>query len=450
MEQELSYRDHIRAILTLGLPLIGSHLAQMVIGITDTLMMGWYGVTELAALVLGSTFFFVFFILGSGFANAVMPLVAEAAGSGEHRQMRRVTRMALWLSIAFGVLVIPVFVWSGPILQLLGQDSDVSHLAQTYLTIVVAGMIPALVVMVLKSFLSALELTVALLWVTVGAAVLNAIANYALIFGHWGSPELGVTGAAIGSVLSNLAAAVALAVYVLIKTPDHAVFNRFWRSDPEALRRVFILGWPISVTYLAESGLFSAAAIMVGWIGTAELAAHGIAAQLAAMTFMVHLGFSGVATIRVGRAMGRKNLRDLTDGARTVFVMSLVFSFAAIAIFLSVPEFLIDLFLDPAEPARAQILSIGATLLALAALFQLADGAQAIGLGLLRGVLDTRVPMVVAGISYWAIGVTCSYILSQPMGLGAPGVWLGLVVGLTCAAVLLNTRFWRNIRKLSV
>ena len=306
MKKELSYRDHVRAILLLGVPLIGSHLAQILIGVTDTVMMGWYGVTELAALVLGSTCFFVFFILGSGFANAVMPMVAEAAASGNERQVRRVTRMALWLSIAFGVLVAPVFLWSGSILQFLGQDADVTMLSQTYLGIVVAGMIPALVTLVLKSYLSALELAVALLWVTIGAAVLNGLVNYALIFGNWGFPELGVRGAAIASVLSYLLGAAALMVHAIIRTPEHALFQRFWRPDREALRQVFRLGWPISLTLLSEVGLFAAAAVMIGWVGTTELAAHGIVLQLAAITFMVYMGLGGVATIRAGRALGRR------------------------------------------------------------------------------------------------------------------------------------------------
>lgn len=444
MERETSYRDHVKAILTLGLPLIGSHLAQILVGTTDTVMMGWYGVTELAALVLGSTYFFVMFIVGSGFAGAVMPMVAEAAASGQDRQVRRVTRMGLWLSIGYSIAVVPVFVWSDPILRLLGQEADISALAQTYLSIVVIGMIPALMIMTLKSYLSALELTIALLLGNIGVAVLNGLINYALIFGNWGAPEMGVTGAAIGSVLSNLFGALALAIYAIIRTPEHALFKRFWRIDPEAFLRVFHLGWPISLTLLAESGLFSASAIMVGWIGATELAAHGIALQLAAITFMVHLGLSSVATIRAGRALGRKEMTSLRDGARTVTAMSLVFALATIILFVTAPEMLISLFLDPNDPDRFEILSIGVTLMAMAALFQLADGGQAIGLGLLRGVLDTRVPMIIATISYWVIGVSCSYLLSQPMGLGAPGVWLGLVVGLSCAGILLNWRFWRR------
>ncbi len=445
MQRQRSYRDHARAILVLGLPLIGSHLAQILIGVTDTVMMGWYGVTELAALVLGSTFFLLMFLLGSGFANAVMPMVAEAAASGNERQVRRVARMALWLSLAYAVLIVPVFLWSGTILRFLGQEPQVADLAQLYLRIAVAGMGPALITMVLKSYLSALERTVALLWVTIGAAVINGIANYALIFGNWGFPELGVAGAGIASVVSNLLAALALAVHVARATPEHALFHRFWRSDWEALGRVFRLGWPISLTMLSEVGLFSASAIMVGWVGTTELAAHGIALQLAAITFMVHLGLSGVATIRVGRAVGRGDQAGLADGGRVVTALSVLFALVAALVFLGFPEALIDLFLDPAEPARAEILRIGAILLALAAVFQLADGAQAIGLGLLRGVQDTRAPMVIAGVSYWGVGATCSYVLSQPLGLGAPGVWIGLVAGLTCAAVLLNLRFWRRL-----
>jgi len=446
-ERRTSYRDHARAILALGLPLIGSHLAQILIGVTDTVMMGWYGVVELAALVLGSTYFFVLFLVGAGFGSAVMPLVAEAASSGSDRGVRRITRMGLWLSIAYGILIVPAFVWSGPILRLLGQDAGVSDLAQVYLRIAILGMIPALVTLVLRNYLSALELTVAILWVTLAATVANGFANYALIFGHWGFPELGVTGAAIGSVFSNLAGAVALAIYAARRIPEHTLFRRFWYPDLDALVRVFRLGWPISLTFLAETGLFFASAVMVGWVGTAELAAHGIALQLGAITFMVHLGLSGVATIRAGRSLGRGDVPGLVDGGKAVSVISLFFALVAIAIFLIVPEFLIGLFLDPNDPDRQLILDIGVRLLMLAALFQMTDGLQVIGLGLLRGLQDTRAPMVIAAISYWGIGVTAGYILSQPMGFGASGVWVGLVIGLTCAAVLLNLRFWRLVAR---
>lgn len=440
----MTFREHVGAVLALGIPLVGSHIAQMAIGITDTIMIGWYDVTSLAALVLASSFFFILFVFGAGFGNAVMPMVAEASASGDETRVRRVTRMGLWASIGYTVLMQPVFIWSDDILIALGQDPELAALARDYLLIAGIGLIPALLVVTLKSYLSALERTGVVLVATIGAAVLNAFANYALIFGNWGAPELGIRGAAIASVLNQFLPLFALMIYASIKQRNHALFARFWKPDTEALKEVLRLGIPIGLTIVAEVGLFVAASLMVGLFGTIELAAHGIVMQLASVTFMVHLGLSAVATIRAGRAMGEKNEAKLRTGGRVVLLMSLIFAVLTIILFVTAPDPLAKLFLDPDEPARDQILKFTGGFLFLAAIFQLADGMQAIGIGLLRGVQDTRVPMLIAAFGYWLVGVPVSYVLSQYMGQGPEGVWIGLVFGLTVVAILLNFRFWRR------
>ena len=438
---------HLYPILALALPLIGGHLAQFAVGMTDTVMIGWYGVAELAALVLANSYHFTIFIMGSGFAWAVMPLVAAAAGTADDRQVRRVTRMGLWISILFGGAAMPLYLWSGPILLALGQEPQVAADAQGYLRIIAIGLIPSLLVMVLKSYLAALGRTQVVFWVMLGMAVLNALLNWALIFGNWGAPELGIRGAAIASVALQIAGLVALILYTRVATPDYALFQRFWRSDSDALARVFRLGWPIGLTNLAEIGLFSASVFMMGWVGTTALAAHGIALSLASATFMLHLGLSNAATIRAGRAFGRRDERDLRDGAITIIALSFAIALLTVATFVTFPEPLVGLFLDPADPAASEIVALGATLLVLAALFQLADGAQVMALGLLRGVQDTKVPMIIAALSYWAVGIPTSYLLGFPMGWGATGIWAGLVLGLVLAGALLMARFWaRSVR----
>jgi multidrug resistance protein, MATE family len=442
MTQMMSTRGHTKAILTLGLPLIGGHLAQMAIGVTDTVMLGWYGVEALAAVTLGSTFFFVLFIFGSGFAMAVMPMVATALAAEDHQGIRRATRMGLWLSIAFGLAVLPLMIWSGPVLALLGQGDLLAAKAEDYLAVAGWGILPAMLVMVLKSYLAALERTQVVLWITLLAAVVNGLANYALIFGNWGAPELGVVGAAVASLSTQIVSLVCVAGYVLWIVPEHRIFVRFWRGDRQMLARVFHLGWPIGLTTLAEVGLFAASAMMMGWLGTVPLAAHGIAVQLASLTFMVHLGLSNVATIRAGNALGRNDANHMAKGAVVVTIMSLVFAAVTVLGFVLWPEELISLFIRDGEPARMEILSIGIGLLAMAALFQLVDGTQVIALGLLRGLQDTQMPMFFAGISYWVIGVPCSYIFGFKLGFGGVGVWGGLVVGLGVASLLLNARFW--------
>lgn len=442
MQQQMTYRGHTRAILVLGLPLIGGHLGQVAIGVTDTVMLGWYSVEALAAVTLAGTYFFVLFLFGSGFAWAVMPMVASFAAEGDEVGIRRSTRMGLWLSIGSACVALPLMIWSEPILQLLGQSETVSANAARYLRVAGWGVVPALLVMVLKSYLAALERTQVVLWITVVAALINALANYAFIFGNWGAPELGILGAAVASITTQTVSLIGVVIYILVVVPQHQLFVRFWRVDTQMLRRVFALGWPIGLTALSEVGLFAASAVMMGWLGTLPLAAHGIAVQLASITFMVHLGLSNVATIRAGNAYGRRDGAHMARGAVMVTLMSVLFAAITIIGFVGWPEPLIMAFMQENEPARAEILAIGVGLLAMAALFQFVDGAQAIALGLLRGVQDTNIPMWMAGFSYWVVGIPCSYVLGFVLGYDGIGVWSGLVIGLGVASILLNARFW--------
>lgn len=438
----MSYPAHMRAIMVLGLPLIGGHLGQVAIGVTDTVMLGWYGVEELAAQTVAGSFFFVLFLVGSGFAWAVMPMVASYHAEDDEVSLRRATRMGLWLSMAFAALAMPLMIWSEPLLLALGQTDQVARDGAVYLAIAGWGIFPALVVMTFKSYLAALERTQIVFWMTVVGAIANGLANYAFIFGNWGASEMGIAGAAWASIVTQFVMLIGVVAYALITLPEHGILNRLWRPDFDMLGRVFRLGWPIGLTTLSEAGLFAATAIMMGWLGTIPLAAHGIALQLASITFMIHLGLSNVATIRAGNAYGRGDLPHMVKGAQTVIVMSLLTALATIVVFVATPEPLISVFMKSDEPARAEIMTIGVVLVAMAALFQLMDGAQVVALGLLRGVQDTRVPMVLAAVSYWVIGLPCSYVLGFFMGWEGVGVWLGLVVGLGFAGAALMWRFW--------
>ncbi len=443
----MTYSGHSKAIFTLGLPIIGSHVAQIAITTTDTVMMGWYGVEELAALVLAGSIYFVIFLVGAGFSFAVLPMVANASEVGDDVKVRRITRMGLWISALYALLLIPFMWWSKPLLLALGQEDVTAQFAQDYLRIAGFGLFPALFVMVIKNYLAALERTQFVLWLTVVSALLNVLLNYALVFGNWGAPELGVQGAAIASVTIVTLSLPVLVVYAKWIMPEHVLFQRIWAVDIDALKQVFRLGWPIGLTNLAETGLFTASAIMVGWIGTHELAAHGIALQWAGLTFMVHLGLSNAATVRAGRAIGRDDMLGLKRGGLMVSAMSLGFALIVVAVFVSWPEALIGVFIDSTDAARDQIIAVGVGLLTMAALFQIADGIQVIALGLLRGAQDTRVPMIYAGISYWVVGISAGYAFGIVWGYGAVGIWMGLVFGLSVAAVLLNVRFWTRIQR---
>ncbi len=442
MGHPVTYREHARSALILGLPLIGGNVAQYAVTLTDTLMLGWYDVGALAGNVLGGMVFFVLFIFGAGFALAVMPAVASAEAEGNTVQVRRVTRMGLWASLGFGLAAMPIFIFARPILGVMGQEADVAELAAQYLGIAGWGILPALAGMVLKSYLSAREYTGIVLWGTVVAALANVAVNYALIFGNWGAPELGIRGAAIASVVVQSVLLVALMGYILIRAPEHTLFLRFWRPDWEALGQVVWVGLPIGLTLLAEVSLFAASSVMMGWLGKVPLAAHGIALNIASLVFMVHLGLSSAATVRVGRAIGRRDVDGLMRGAIVVLGLSMAAALISVVVFVTVPGPMVGLFLDPNDPQREAVLAIGVVLMMAAALFQLVDAAQVMALGLLRGLQDTRVPMLIAVLAYWVVGVPASYGLGFVLGLGGVGVWLGLALGLAVAAGLLMWRFF--------
>ncbi len=447
MTQVHSRLSHALALLSLGLPLVGSHIAQMALHVVDTIVMGWYGVTELAAVVLGGSCFFVIFVLGGGFAQAVMPMVAQALGRGAEAEVRRATRMGIWLSILFSVLIYPLFWWSETVLLWAGQKPEVAALAAEFMRIAGLGMAPALLVMVLKSFLAALHRTQVVLWVTVGAVGVNAVLCYPLVFGRWGLPELGVAGSALATLIIQILTLLVIGVYVRARPEFHRfhLFQRFWRPDWAAMAQVFRLGAPIGLTGLAESGLFQAAALMMGWIGTVELAAHGIAMQVTSIGFMMHVGLSNAATVRTGRFAGAQDWGNLRRGAGMAITISALVGVVQIAIYLIWAEPIVGLFIDRSSLEAPQILAFGGLLLIYAAAFQMMDAAQVLALGLLRGVQDTAAPMVIAAVSYWMIGVPAAWALAFRADWGGTGLWMGLVIGLACAALALMWRFWSRV-----
>lgn len=435
---------HIRALMVLGLPLAGSQVAQLALHMIDTVMLGWYAVLPLAAGVLGSSSFFVVYFLGSGFGKAVVPLVAAARARGDERQVRRVTRMGLWLSILFGLACYPLFWWSRDLLLLLGQKPEVAALAQDYLRIAGLGMVPALMTLVLRGTLSGMERTQIVMWATVGALPFNALLNYALIFGNFGFPEMGVTGSAIATLIVQLLSLAVLMLYCQLNSAlrIYHFFQRFHVPDWPDFRSVFRLGMPMGLTSLAEGGMFNASALMMGWIGPVALASHGIALELSALTFMLHVGLSSAVTVRTGAFFGAGNYAAMRLGARMAIVVAGGVVALTIFAFLAFPDQLIGLFIAAEEPARPEILALGRLLLACAALFQVADSMQVLALGLLAGVQDTRVPMWLAAFSYWVVGVPSSYVLGIVFGFGPVGLWLGLVLGLAFAAATMMARFW--------
>ncbi|MBV0892457.1 MATE family efflux transporter [Paracoccus sp. Z118] len=438
------WRLHTLPTLVLALPLIGSHLARTAMGVIDTLMVGRYAVEALAAVVLATSVFLILFMAGGGYAIGLMARVASALARGDDTDVRRATRMALWLSILHSALMAPLMWASGPILSALGQEPVIAALAQEWLRVMAFAMPTVLAGMTLNSYLAALGRANVVMWITLAGLPANAVLNWLLIFGPGPFPEWGVFGAALASAAINWVqlAALALCAAWLPVARRFELFARFWKPDWAAFRDILLLGLPIGLTTVAEIGMFTGSNLMMGLFGTDALAAHGIALQISSLTFMVHLGISNAATIRAGTARGHGDPAGLRGAALAAILLSGVFAVLTMAMFLAIPKTLAGLYLSTSDPRTPVIVGLAAVLMIYAAAFQVVDALQAVALGLLRGVQDTRVPMVLAVISYWLIGLPAAWLLAFPLGMGPPGLWAGLVVGLTAAAGLLLRRFW--------
>ena len=443
----LSILGHARETVFLALPLIGAQLAQMALNVTDTVMVGRLGATELAAAVLGTQVFFIVYIFGSGFAAAMMPVAASAEGRGDARGVRRSVRMGLWVLVLYAGLVMVPLWHTGALLLWLDQEPEVARLAGDYVRVAEWAMLPALILMGLRSYLTVVERAYVVLAAILVGVLANGALNYAFIFGHFGMPRLGVVGAAVATLGAQIVMAGLLIGFTLWskRLVRYELYARFWRPDWADFRDILRLGWPIGATIIAEVGLFAAASVMMGWIGTVMLAAHGIALQISSISFMVPLGIATAATVRVGLARGRGDPVGLgRAGSVALGLGGGIALIAGIVLWLK-PEALIGLYLDRDNPNAQEVLMTAVPLLLVAAGFQLFDSVQAVANGILRGLKDTRKPMVMALFAYWAVGMPVAYLMAFVVGMEGVGIWLGLAVGLAASAILMTARFaWRE------
>jgi MATE family multidrug resistance protein len=441
--------SHFRATLALGIPFIGAQLAQLGINTTDVMIVGQLGAENLAAMVLSAQFLFTILIFGSGFAIAVIPMVAQAYGRGDIVTVRRSMRMGLWVVTAYWLVMQPAFFYAEEILLAAGQKPEVAKLAHGYILIGHFAVLPGLLYNVMRALVSAIGKAAVVLNVTIAMLVLNAIFAYILVLGHFGFPAMGLEGAAIVSFAVQTAGFLFILAYVQMKeeTRRYEILVRFWRPDWHALWDVVRLGLPISITILAEVSLFTAASLLMGRIGTIELAAHGIALQWASIAFMIPLGLSQAATVRIGVAHGQGDHLAVVRASITVMIIACVVSALGGILFAVMPEFFARWFLDTSHPEAAAVLAYAGPLIVVAGLFQLVDGIQAIASGLLRGLKDARVPMILALIAYWPIGFFLAWLLAFPLGFGGVGIWFGFLVGLAAAATMLCARFYILVRR---
>ncbi|MBB3948780.1 MATE family efflux transporter [Aureimonas jatrophae] len=445
----LGWREHARQTVLLGLPLAGAQLAQVSINVTNTVVAGQIGARELAAAVLGAQCFYLFWMFGSGFAYAVMPMAAAAHGTGDVRGVRRAVRMGLWIVALYSLGVMVPLWFAERILVALGQEPGVAAMAGGYVRVLQWAMLPYLAIFVFRSYFSALQRPAVVLIVTILGACVNVGLNVVFVFGHLGLPAMGLAGSGLATILTSSVMLLLLAFYDRWR-PELAaneILVRFWRPDWAAFREVVRLGWPIGATIVAEAGLFTAAALLMGWIGTVELAAHGIALQLASISFMIPLGLAAAATVRVGTAFGQGDRLGVSRAARSVIGLATLVSVGAALLFWLLPVPLISLFVDRADPLAQTVVAAAVPLLFVAGAFQIVDSIQVVASGSLRGLKDTRVPLFIALFSYWAVGMPVASGLAFGLGWGGVGVWWGLAIGLAVSAVLMTMRFRQHERR---
>ncbi|HQZ13439.1 MAG TPA: MATE family efflux transporter [Devosia sp.] len=438
-----SWADEVRASFRLAWPLIIAQLAQNLLFTTDVVLMGWLGPKYLAAGTLASAFFMPFLLTGGAIVGAVAPLVAQARGGRRIKDVRRYVRQGLWVAIFLAAILQPVLLNIGVLYGYLGQDPDISALATSYIVWGSWMLFPAFGLMAMRSLLAAYDNARVILVVTVVGVIANAFLAYALIFGHFGFPRLELRGAAIATGIVNVVMFLSMLGYVLLhrRFRRFHILIRFAKPDWEKFRAIFAIGLPIGITVLAEVGLFSVAALLMGRLGANEVAAHAVALQLASAAFMVPLGLGVAATVRVGLAYGRGDREGVRKAGWTAIGMGVGFMALTCIAFVTQSHTLVGIFLDRNDPGNAAALEFAATYLVIAGLFQLSDGAQVVAAHALRGLSDTKIPMLLAMFGYWLVGLPTAYVLGFVLDWRGPGVWLGLAAGLAFCATLLVTRF---------
>lgn len=442
--------------IKLAYPIILGMLGHTLIGIVDNFMVGKLGSTELAAVSLGNSFIFIALSIGIGFSTAITPLVAEADAEKEEDKIRSIFHHGLLLCTVLGVALFILTVLSKQIMYLMHQPKEVADMAAPYIDWVAFSLIPVIIYQGYKQFADGLAKTKYSMYAILMANVVHIFFNYVLIYGIWFFPKLGILGAALGTVISRIMMVVFL--HYLIKR--NAALKRYFKNfsfkeiRKSVLKKIINFGLPSAMQMLFEVTLFTAAIWLSGSIGKNSQAANQIALILSSSTFMVAMGLSVAAMIRVSHTKGMNDYKELIVVARSIFLLAIILETFFAIIFVAFHQYLPHLFLNMSDSAQMldniEIISITSKLLLVAAIFQISDGIQVVVLGALRGLQDVKIPMYITFVSYWIIGFPISYYLGNYTNLKAVGIWIGLLAGLTAAALFLYIRFTRLTKKLVV
>jgi MATE family multidrug resistance protein len=439
------WRAEINATVKLALPIALTQLGQVAMMTSDLMLVGHLGGNAIAAAALAQTVLFGAFMVGMGIMAAVSPLAAQAYGAREPRMVRRSLRVGLWAAALLGVPMTALQYMGEDILLALGQNADTAQLAGRYLMGLGWCLVPGWWFIALRGFMGAVNKPEPALWITLVAIPVNALLAYALIYGAFGFPALDLLGAGVATTTVNLGMCVAGFGVAYLRRPfrKFQVLGRFWRIDWRLMGELIVVGAPIAGAFLLEYGMFATATILMGWNGTTALAAHQIALQIASVLFMVPFGISMAATVRVGHAVGRRDAAGTRRAGLAAIGLAAVFMSAMVVAIVIFRHVIPLMFLGAKATEAGPTVALAATLLAVGATFFIVDGVQTVAAGSLRGLNDTRIPMIFAALSFWVIGFATSYTLAFPARLEAIGIWIGFTVGLGVYALLLVWRFNR-------
>lgn len=441
------YTKEFKYNVKLATPVILGMLGHTLVAFVDNIMVGQMGTAELAAVSLGNSFMFIAMSLGIGFSTAITPLIAEADGEGNFEAGKSYFKHGLFLCTVLGIALFLMVFIAKPLMYAMKQPPEVVDLAMPYLDLVAISLIPLIIFQAFKQFSDGLSMTRYPMYATILANVANIILNYIFIFGKWGAPEMGVVGAAIGTLVSR-GIMVFYLWYLLSrnnKSREYVLHIKIFTLTKSMLKKVFNLGFPSAMQMFFEVVIFTAAVWLSGILGKNPQAANQIALNLSSMTFMVATGFSVAAMIRVGNQKGLKLFKELRRIAFSIFFVTILFATGFALLFLLLNEALPKLYLDYDNLAlfadNSEVVSIASELLIIAAVFQISDALQVVALGALRGMQDVKIPTIMTFISYWLIGFPISFYLSMYTHYESAGIWIGLLAGLTASGVMLYIRF---------
>jgi MATE family multidrug resistance protein len=448
------YSKEFSQNLKLAYPIILGMLGHTVVGIVDNIMVGKLGPTELAAVSLGNSFVFIAMSLGIGFSTAITPLVAESDGKNDLAGGRSAFHHGLYLCTILGVALFTLIFFSKPLIAYMGQPEAVVEMAKPYLDIVGFSLIPLIMFQAYKQFADGLSETKYSMWATIIGNITNVVINYFLIYGIWIFPKWGIVGAAIGTIASRFVMLGFMHYMMNLKPKFHPYFKGFSLKEikKEVNQKIIKIGIPSAMQMFFEVALFTGAIWLCGMIGTTSQAANQIALSLASLTFMFAMGLSITAMIRIGNQKGLEDYVTLRKVAISIFLLTIIIEFVFALLFVAFHTVLPYIFVDINDvknlTENLEVIAISANLLLVAAIFQISDGLQVVVLGALRGLQDAKIPMYITFVAYWIIGFPISIYLGLETELKAFGVWIGLLAGLTAAALFLYIRFNYLTKKL--